>query len=50
MLDGLTRHGTDLVISEHYTDTGGTTDHVFAKRVCFRWPKIRCCRQAVPKA
>ena len=30
MLDGLTRHGTDLVISEHYTATGGTTDHVFA--------------------
>lgn len=30
VLDGLTSHGTDLNISEHYTDTGGATDHVFA--------------------
>src|SRR3546814_12020211 len=29
-LDGLTSHGTDLRIVEHYTDTGGATDHVFA--------------------
>ena len=30
VLDGLTSHGTDLDIHEHYTDTGGATDHVFA--------------------
>ena len=30
VLDGLTSHGTDLNIKEHYTDTGGATDHVFA--------------------
>ncbi|WP_017183084.1 Tn3 family transposase, partial [Sphingobium xenophagum] len=30
VLDGLTSHGTDLKIAEHYTDTGGATDHVFA--------------------
>ena len=30
VLDGLTSHGTDLNIREHYTDTGGATDHVFA--------------------
>jgi TnpA family transposase len=30
VLDGLTSHGTDLKIVEHYTDTGGATDHVFA--------------------
>lgn len=30
VLDGLTSHGTDLNITEHYTDTGGATDHVFA--------------------
>ena len=30
VLDGLISHGTDLNISEHYTDTGGATDHVFA--------------------
>ncbi|MDF3624087.1 Tn3 family transposase [Acetobacteraceae bacterium LMG 32668] len=30
VLDGLTSHGTGLKISEHYTDTGGATDHVFA--------------------
>ena len=30
VLDGLTSHGTDLRIVEHYTDTGGATDHVFA--------------------
>ncbi|PYD80301.1 hypothetical protein CFR80_14065, partial [Komagataeibacter oboediens] len=30
MLDGLTNHGTGLKITEHYTDTGGATDHVFA--------------------
>lgn len=30
VLDGLMNHGTDLKIVEHYTDTGGATDHVFA--------------------
>src|SRR3546814_10958714 len=30
VLDGLTSHGPDLKIAEHYTDTGGATDHVFA--------------------
>jgi TnpA family transposase len=30
VLDGLLHHGTNLPIAEHYTDTGGATDHVFA--------------------
>lgn len=30
VLDGLLHHGTSLDIAEHYTDTGGVTDHVFA--------------------
>lgn len=30
VLDGLLHHGTRLGITEHYTDTGGATDHVFA--------------------
>ncbi len=30
VLDGLLHHGTRLGIAEHYTDTGGATDHVFA--------------------
>jgi TnpA family transposase len=30
VLDGLLHHGTSLSIKEHYTDTGGATDHVFA--------------------
>lgn len=30
VLDGLLHHGTMLNIAEHYTDTGGATDHVFA--------------------
>lgn len=30
VLDGLLHHGTSLPIVEHYTDTGGATDHVFA--------------------
>ena len=29
VLDGLLRHGTSLQIEEHYTDTGGASDHVF---------------------
>jgi len=44
VLDGLLYHGTDLVIEEHYTDTAGFTDQVFA--LChllgFRFaPRIR---------
>ncbi|MCA3585116.1 MAG: Tn3 family transposase [Methylocystis sp.] len=30
VLDGLLHHGTTLSVREHYTDTGGATDHVFA--------------------
>ena len=30
MLDGLLLHGSGLKIYEHYVDTGGATDHVFA--------------------
>jgi TnpA family transposase len=30
VLDGLLQHGSNLAIAEHYTDTGGTSDHVFA--------------------
>jgi Tn3 transposase DDE domain len=29
VLDGLLYHQTGLQIEEHYTDTGGVTDHVF---------------------
>ena len=44
VLDGLLYHDTGLVIEEHYTDTGGVTDHVFG--LChlfgFRFaPRIR---------
>jgi TnpA family transposase len=43
-LDGLLYHESDLKIEEHYTDTAGFTDHVFA--LChllgFRFaPRIR---------
>jgi TnpA family transposase len=30
VLDGLLHHGSSLDIQEHYTDTAGATDHVFA--------------------
>lgn len=30
VLDGLLRHETGLTIEEHYVDTGGSSDHVFA--------------------
>lgn len=30
VLDGLLCHESDLRIEEHYTDTAGFTDHVFA--------------------
>ncbi len=44
VLDGLLYHQTGLAIEEHYTDTGGATDHVFG--LChllgFRFaPRIR---------
>jgi TnpA family transposase len=44
VLDGLLFHGSSLEIREHYTDTGGVTDHIFA--LChllgFRFvPRIR---------
>ena len=44
VLDGLRYHESSLVIDEHYTDTGGFSDHIFA--VCrplgFRYaPRIR---------
>ena len=44
VLDGLLDHQTDLQIEEHYTDTSGFTDHIFA--LChllgFRFaPRIR---------
>jgi TnpA family transposase len=44
VLDGLLHHETSLAIREHYTDTGGTADHVFG--LChllgFRFaPRIR---------
>lgn len=44
VLDGLLYHESDLRIAEHYTDTAGFTDHVFA--LChllgFRFaPRIR---------
>jgi TnpA family transposase len=44
VLDGLLYHETGLAIEEHYTDTGGVTDHVFG--LChlfgFRFaPRIR---------
>ncbi|TSD86107.1 Tn3 family transposase [Mycobacterium sp. KBS0706] len=29
VLDGLMRHGTSLKLTEHYTDTGGASDHIF---------------------
>lgn len=43
-MDGLLYHESSLVIAEHYTDTGGFSDHLFA--VCrllgFRYaPRIR---------
>lgn len=44
MLDGLLYHETDLNIEEHYTDTAGFTDHVFALMhlLGFRFaPRIR---------
>jgi TnpA family transposase len=44
VLDGLLYHQSRLVINEHYTDTGGFSDHVFAicRLLGFRFaPRIR---------
>jgi Tn3 transposase DDE domain len=44
VLDGLLYHESDLRIEEHYTDTSGFTDHVFAlmHQLGFRFaPRIR---------
>jgi len=44
VLDGLLYHESDLHIEEHYTDTSGFTDHVFALMhlLGFRFaPRIR---------
>jgi hypothetical protein len=44
VLDGLLYHKSSLIISEHYTDTGGFSDHVFAmcRLLGFRFaPRIR---------
>ena len=44
VLDGLLYHQTGLAIEEHYTDTGGVTDHVFGlfHLLGFRFaPRIR---------
>jgi TnpA family transposase len=44
VLDGLLHHESDLRIEEHYTDTAGFTDHVFALMhlLSFRFaPRIR---------
>jgi len=48
VLDGLLYHQSSLVISEHYTDTGGFSDHVFAmcRLLGFRFaPRIRDLKQ-----
>ena len=44
VLDGLLYHRSSLVLNEHYTDTGGFSDHVFAmcRLLGFRFaPRIR---------
>jgi TnpA family transposase len=44
VLDGLLYHESDLRIEEHYTDTAGFTDHVFALMHLFNFrfaPRIR---------
>jgi hypothetical protein len=38
VLDGLLYHATGLSIEEHYTDTGGASDHVFGYRFA---PRLR---------
>ena len=51
VLDGLLYHESDLRIEEHYTDTAGFTDHVFAMMslLGFRFaPRIADKRQRFP--
>ena len=48
VLDGLLYHQSSLVIDEHYTDTGGFSDHVFARcrLLGFRFaPGIRALKE-----
>ena len=48
VLDGLLYHQSSLVIDEHYTDTGGFSDHVFAmcRLLGFRFaPRIRALKE-----
>ena len=44
MLNSFLLHGSGLEIHEHYVDTGGTTDHVFARSYLLGYrfvPRIR---------
>ncbi len=53
VLDGLLYHESDLRIEEHYTDTAGFTDHVFALMhlLGFRFaPRIRDRRNQAVRA
>ncbi len=59
VLDGLLYHESDLRIEEHYTDTAGFTDHLFALMhlLGFRFaPRIRdlaesaCISTATPSS
>jgi len=34
-------HESDLKIEEHYTDTAGFTDHVFASATCWAFALLR---------
>src|SRR5271165_124704 len=52
VLDGLLYHESSLVINEHYTDTGGFSDHVFAmyRLLGFRFaPRIRDLKEMPPE-
>ena len=41
VLDGLRHHESDLRIEEHYTDTAGLTEHVFA--LIAHFPRVSVC-------
>src|SRR3546814_4291053 len=48
VLDGLLYHQTGLTIEEHYTDTGGASDHVFGLMPFFGYrfaPRLRDIRE-----
>ena len=58
VLDGLLYHESDLRIDEHYTDTVGFTDHVFALMTCWAfalrrasatWAKPGCMSHRVSR-